>query len=294
MHEAHPLLQKLFQFLAVSHVHHPSARHSNGGKDIPMTRFALPVVLLALGACTDGSTTIGNNGQVGDTDGNPHGTGDTVEVTLKVTELGAQVDCDSLAFDYVSDRNDFSYEEHDVLDEASPGETLALKDEWPYFIAAGSLESPTADGLPTHQDGNGLWVAAPIVVTYFASTDTVEAYHKDSPVDSNGDGEYEPTVYEVVDGNVTIESSLNLYFDLGGATCHIERGEYSEDFEHDDLFVERGYRADLEGDYDLKIVGNQLAYETEDTNKRITSSEIDQEGARIAYEVNDGTEVECR
>lgn len=249
-----------------------------------MRNFLPMFALLALGACTDGTTIDPDDS--GTDSGDTSVPDGTFTVALTAYELGGEVDC-------LANLKNVSTSK---IDTVNTGELLTLEIGTRYRLTTGDEDDSLPDGTPQHRDENGEWASpmyeldydtdqSALVVTklvYLGETPTPDAY----PVTAGG--------------HVDLSTDLRHTFDLGTATCHAERGEQEADYEQEDFSVQAGFQFEVTG-----VADEESWLEIDEQNEivlkghlmrnglTVASSSIDQENGTVEFAFSDGVTVRC-
>lgn len=228
-----------------------------------MSKLMFTIVLLALGACTDGHIDTTPNAD-------PEPPTPSLALTITVTELGENV----------SAPVNFIYETDKVKTTVS-GTAMALNDGVTYTLKVGEMDDMAPDGVtPLYTDDAGVWTSKFLQFEYNSLLSTLEI---------NGPNGQQIESMVTVNDEASYTVPLGLWFDLGAANCHIVLidDDWEDDYPQEHLAVKDGYRIDIDGIADdeswIEVVGDELRYGGDLENIEIIDAVIDQEEGYIEY-----------
>ena len=166
------------------------------------------------------------------------------------------------------------------------------------WLTAGDANN-LVDGevTPKFEDEAGLWATMPRQLYYDAARDVLDIY---SPTYDPSDTEPEAALstYPIPDGVMTLTANLNLWFDLGAATCHYVLNSFSDDFDQSDLAVKYGFKLEVTGVTDgnvwLEIAGDSMQLAGPDNRETVVSSSINQKDGIVSFTTSAGESITCQ
>lgn len=154
---------------------------------------------------------------------------------------------------------------------------------------------------PKFEDEAGLWATMPRQLYFDDVAGTLSIFSPTYDPECGGaqQAECEATLstYPIPDGVMTLTANLNLWFDLGAATCTCTDVDGNVDeYDQDDLIVEYGHILEVFGVTDsdiwLEVAGDQL--QLGGTSRTVTSSNINQKDGIVTFSTSGGDTTTCK